>query len=395
MLDQLAAAFDRQDYKTAASLLKQLQQQSPDSPWVTLYLGRLREGTGKLDTAEAIYRGLLQSTTNSKVAAQARLGMQRLAQLQAGQPVAQPIMQQPVQPPIPESVPTERKTSERQATEQNSLEKNIPEKTPTESDPGVLILDVLAPEQRQLAAQRFGRIVNLDAYSARMLLPSRGWRLYRMGTISELKQLGEKLKQAEIPAFWQPLSAIQALKVFRVHYIEAASPQVKVICENEAGQLGGLAFDWSEVPNRVEGRLPIFEDVVDLDAHNQLTRREKTQDYAQVIDLHLPRRHCILRFGDWNYQFGQGVLFDASQDGGLSITQLTNRIRWNQLVYFLDQHLSASPVWTEFPQFAETALDLLPLIDLKSQIDLLRKAPSNWDQAFQLYSGLVFRSQSC
>jgi len=387
MLDQLAAAFDRQDYKTAASLLKQLQQQSPDSPWVTLYLGRLREGTGKLDTAEAIYRGLLQSTTNPKVAAQARLGMQRLAQLQAGQPV--------VPLPVPESVPTERKTSERQATEQNRPKRNTiektTEKTTAESDPGVLILDVLAPEQRQLAAQRFGRIVNLDAYSARMLLPSRGWRLYRMGAISELKQLGEKLKQAEIPAFWQPLSAIQALKVFRVRYIEAASPQVKVICENEAGQLGGLMFNWSEVPNRVEGRLPIFEDVVDLDAHNQLTRREKTQDYAQVIDLHLPQRHCILRFGDWNYQFGQGVLLDASQDGGLAITQLTNRIRWNQLVYFLDQHLSAAPVWTEFQQFAETALDFLPLLDLKSQIDLLRKAPSHWDQAFQLYSGLVFR----
>jgi len=113
--------------------------------------------------------------------------MKRLAQLQAGQPV--------VPPPVPESVPTERKTSERQATEQNRPKRNTiektTEKTTAESDPGVLILDVLAPEQRQLAAQRFGRIVNLDAYSARMLLPSRGWRLYRMGAISELKQLGE------------------------------------------------------------------------------------------------------------------------------------------------------------------------------------------------------------
>jgi len=370
MLDQLAAAFDRQDYKTAASLLKQLQQQSPDSPWVTLYLGRLREVTGRLETAESIYRGLLQSTTNPKVAAQARQGVQRLVQLRAVQPV--------IQPTVLQSLPTDSPTKSNAA----------------ESDPGVMILDVLAPEQRQQAAQRLGQIVKLDAYSARMLLPSRGWRLYRIGAVGELKQLGEKLKQAEIPAFWQPLSAIQSLKVFQVHYIESASPQVKVICENEAGQLGGLSFDWSEVPNRVEGRLPIFEDVVDLDAHNQLTRREKTQDYAQVIDLHLPQRHCILRFGDWSYEFGQGVLLDASQDGGLSITQLTNRIRWNQLVYFLDQHLGASPVWTEFPQFAETALDFLPLIDLKSQIDLLRKAPSNWDQAFQLYSGLVFRSQS-
>ncbi|MBW4464573.1 MAG: tetratricopeptide repeat protein [Pegethrix bostrychoides GSE-TBD4-15B] len=371
MLDQLAAAFERQDYKAAASLLKQLQQQSPDSPWVTFYLGRLREGTGKLEAAELIYRSLLQATANSKVAAQARLGIQRLAALKTALKTAQPTgAESGVNPGA--SVTT--------GAAQHSTD-----------EPGLLVLKAIEPEYRQQSAQRFGQIMGLEAYSARMILPGRGWRLYRVGTVTDLAQVSQKLTQAEIPAFWQPLSAINTIRVFRVRYIETASPQVKIICENEAGQTGGLSLHWSEVSARVEGRLPIFEQVVDLNARNQLTRRETTQDYAQVIDLHLPQRSCMLRFGDWNYQFDQGVLLDASQDGQLSVTELSNRIRWNKLVYFLDQQLSTVPVWTEFSQFAETALDLLPLIELESKIDLLRKAPSYWDQAFQLYSGLIFR----
>ncbi len=358
MLDQLAAAFDRQDYKTAATLLKQLQQQMPDSPWVKLYLGRLREVSGKLNVAGSLYRQLLQETTNPKVVGQARLGLQRLAELD--------------------------KTRQELASTEPTVE-------PSNTNPGFLVLDTVSPELRQAAAQKFAAIMKLDAYTARLLLPSRGWRLYRVGAIGELQRYGQALQQAEIPAFWVPLTAIQAIRVFRVHYLEAASPQVSVVCENEAGQLGSLRFDWSEVKNRVEGRLPIFEAVVDTNVRNQLTRKEQTQDYAQVLDLHLPKRNCVLRFCDWNYEFQQGVIFDASQDGGLPVVHSTNRIRWNQLLYFLDGCLATVPVWVEFPQFAETALEHLSLVrGLQSRIDLFRKAPSDWDRAFQLYGGLVF-----
>jgi hypothetical protein len=357
MLDQLAAAFERQDYKTAAFLLKQLQLQAPDNPWVKFYGGRLREAAGKLDAAETIYRQLLRETTNPKVAAQARLGLQRLADLAQSQ----------------------RELAPAQATDDASPEV------------GFLILEAVTPERRQLAAQQVARIMNLDAYTARLLLPSRGWRLYRVGSIAELQWYGQELLKGGISAFWVAMAKIQAIRVFQVHYLQAASPQATVVCENELGQLGSLSFNWSEVAKRVEGRLPIFEDVVDTDSRNQLTRKEKTQDYAQIMDLHLPQRNCILRFSDWSYQYQQGVLFDASQDGELSVAQSTNRIRWNQLVYFLDTYLAAVPVWTEFSPFAETALEHLSLVrELKSHIDLFRKAPSPWDPAFQLYSGLVF-----
>jgi hypothetical protein len=359
MLDQLAAAFERRDYQLASALLKQFQQQQPDSPWVKLYGGKLREVAGKLDTAAVIYREVLQETANSKVAAQARQGLQRVTDLL-------------------------------KAAKQQQKEQQIAEATanPGNMSPGVLVLEAV-PERRQAAAQQFGQIMNLDAYTARMLLPSRGWRLYRVGAIGELQVYGQALRQAEVPAFWLPLTAVEAIRLFRVHYLEAVSP-VTAICENESGQIGSLTFDWAEVVQRVEGRLPVFEDVVDIDARNQLTRKEKTQDYAQVIDLHMPSRNSILRLGDWNYQFQQGVVFDARQDGEIPMMQVTNRIQWNQLVSFLDDRLVEAPVWTDFSLFAETAFDHLSLMHLKSHVDLFRKAPSQWDQAFQLYSGLVF-----
>ncbi|MCU0526457.1 MAG: tetratricopeptide repeat protein [Elainella sp. Prado103] len=357
MLEQLVAAFDRQDYKTAAALLQQLQQQTPDSPWVKLYAARLREVAGKLESAKSLYRQLLQGAANSKVIAQARQGLQRIGE-------------------------------QEQAKQRSTIAESEP--SAPASEPGVLILEAIDLAHRQTAAQQFAAILKLDAYTARLLLPSRGWRLYRVGPIHELQTLGQALQRASIPTFWRSLSTIQAIRVFRVHSISAIAPQISVICANEAGQLGSLGFNWSEVSNRVEGRLPIFEEVVDRRAWNQLTRKEKTQDYAQVIDLHLPNRGCILRFADWSYQFQQGIVFDANQDGSLPTPQSTNRLRWNQLVHFLDDRLVMVPVWSEFPQFAETALEHLTFINsLPAHIDLFRKAPSKWDLAFQLYSGLV------
>lgn len=78
MLEQVAAAFERQDYRTAAELLKQMLQKSPQDPWVQFYLGRLHEVSGKLEAAKNVYRHLLQSAINSKILAQARQGLQRL-----------------------------------------------------------------------------------------------------------------------------------------------------------------------------------------------------------------------------------------------------------------------------------------------------------------------------
>ncbi|NJO40500.1 MAG: tetratricopeptide repeat protein [Cyanobacteria bacterium CRU_2_1] len=358
MIEQVAAAFDRKDYKTAIQLLKQLQKQSPDNPWVKFYIGRAQEVSGKLESAEAAYRKLLQETTNPKVAIQAREGLQRL-----------------------ENIAKERR---QQAISQATAD-------PANAGIGFLILEPVPSEARQTAAQAFARIMKLDPYTARLQLPSRGWRLYRTGAMAELQIYGQNLRSADIPVFWAALAAIQTIRVFQVHHFQSVSPQVTIICQDETNQLGSLTFDWSEVKSRVEGMLPIFEDVVDLGVFNKLKRKEQTQDYVHVLDLHLPKRNCILRVCDRTYQFHQGVIFNARQDGQTPPNQITTRIQWNQWLGFLHHQLPSVPIWSDFMPFAETALDHLDLIkDLEAHIDLLRKAPTNWDAAFQLYSGLVF-----
>ncbi len=83
MLNQVATAFDQQDYRTVAKLLKAWEQQAPQDPWFKLYLGRYQEATQHPEAAETLYRQLLQEGANPKISTQARQGLQRLAALRA------------------------------------------------------------------------------------------------------------------------------------------------------------------------------------------------------------------------------------------------------------------------------------------------------------------------
>ncbi|GAB1542246.1 tetratricopeptide repeat protein [Scytonema sp. NUACC21] len=352
MLEQVAAALEHKDYPTAAKFLKQLLKESPDNPWVQFYLGRLYEGTGKHQEAEKIYRRLLRDTTNSKLLTQARQGLQRLEDI----------------------VKQERQQAIAQATAD-----------PGNTELGVLILEPLSNEFKTQAAQKFAQIMHLDPYNARLLLPSRGWRLYRAGAVGELKYYGEQLRNAAIPCFWTTLAEIKKIQVFQVsHFLESTSGATAV-CRNDANQLGSLNFDWSEVKGRVQGLLPIFEQVVDRDARRKLERKIQTQDYFQFCDLHLPSRGCILRLYDNGYQFQQGteIADNASQN--------TIRINWNSLLSWMDRKLPQVGVSSDFAHFVETALDRTDLLSqIQSHMQLFRREPSYWDQAFHLYSSLVF-----
>jgi hypothetical protein len=152
------------------------------------------------------------------------------------------------------------------------------------------------------------------------------------------------------------------------------------------------------VSQRVEGRLPIFEQVVDLDARGKLQRKTQTQDYAQFCDLHLPTRKTILRLCDRDYQFQQGIELSPQPqnhptpgESPSSLSQTTNRINWNKLRDFLNRQRPQTPVFSDFTNFAETALDYKEMLTrLPAHIDLFRRQESLWDSAFELYSGLVF-----
>jgi len=355
MLNQLLAAFDRQDYPQVARILAVLPL---NDPWRILYQGRLWEVTEQWPQAEAAYRQLLQTDCILKIASQARQGLQRLEGL-------------------------------RQAQQQQAIVQATA--SPETTELGVLVLTPVPLATKAQAAQQFARIMQIDPYLARMLLPSRGWRLYRTGAIGELQVYGQQLQAAGIPAFWRSLASISQIPVIQVRYIESAEAQVTIVSEPEGNPGGSFTFAASDVTQRVEGRLPIFEDVVDLDPRGRLQRKSKTQDHAQICDLHLGQRGCILRLCDSGYRFNQGLDFTPATVLTDALNQQTAWANWQGLLHFLNQHFPECPIWTAFATFAETALDHPDLLrQLSPRINLFRRAASDWDPAFHLYSSLVF-----
>ncbi|HTL89798.1 MAG TPA: tetratricopeptide repeat protein [Leptolyngbya sp.] len=359
-LDQIAAAFDRQDYNVAARLLREFLQASPQNPWGQVYKARLYEVSDNLEGATAIYQHLLKNVTHPKIVSHARQGLQRIE--------AKLLLQR------------------QQAIEQAKSE-------PENIEPGLLILEAIAPEARSQAAKDFARILNLDIYTARLQLPNRGWRIYRLGAIGELSFYSQHLKAANISSFCTTESDLKQIPVFEVmHFIDYV-PQVVLVCQNEQGQLGSMTFDWSEISQRVQGQLPIFERVIDSSIRQgvQRQRKEKTQDYVQVCDLHLPKRRCILRLCDWRYQFEQGIEFGAMGDQTIELDQSINRLHWNSLLNFLNEQMLGKKAWSDFTTFGETAIEFPVLLDrLPAQIYPYGQDETLWSAAFQLYSSLAF-----
>jgi tetratricopeptide (TPR) repeat protein len=352
MIEQVASAFEKKDYHTAAKLLKQLLKDSPDNPLVHLYLGKLHEVSGKLDKAEKVYRQLLRHSTNAKIVMSARQGLVRLEEIE-----------------------------EKQRQDAIAQAKSNPEN----QQAAVLILQPIPNDLKKEAAQKLSSIIAVDVYSARLSLPSRGWRLYRSGTLGELKFYGEQLSNAGIPCFWTTIAAINKIEVFQVHYFQDFTTKVTAVCENNHKQLGSLVFEWSEVTAQVQGLLPIFEQVVDLNPRGKLQRKTQTQDYFHFCDLHIPGRNCILRVYDNGYKFHKGVAISPQT------SQNTIRINWNNLLAFLNTKLPQVKIWSDFNPFALTILDQTDVLQqIKSNIYLFRREKTNWDAAFGLYSSLIF-----
>jgi tetratricopeptide (TPR) repeat protein len=358
-IEQVAAAVNSKNYRQAASLLKNLLKTSPNNPWVQFYTARLHEETGNGDAAEKIYRLLLRSTTIPKLLAQARQGLKRIEDRE--------------------------KEVRQQAIAQAKAD-------PRNSQAGLLVLEPLSETAKAEAVKNFARIMKLDLYTARLHLPTKGWRAYRAGPIGELQVYSQELLNSKIPNFWVSLAEIETIHVFRVCYFQSISPQPTVICKNEADQLGALSFQWSEVKQRVEGLLPIFEQVVEYNlSRNEVERKEATQDYAKFYDLHLPGRRSILRLSDFNYDFQQGIDFTPPQVKTRQVEQTINRLLWNHLLQVLEQQFSEMPVWDNFKFFGETVQDYPEVLKrIKPHIELFRREPSDWDPAFHLYSSLVF-----
>lgn len=363
MLDQIAAAFQDRNYHRVVQLLRALKQQDPENPWVQFYTGRLYEASGRAKMAETIYRQLLRQVESPKLVSQARQGLQRFETLEA-----------------------ERR--------QQAIDRAMAD--PDQGQLGLLVIEPIAVSARSRVAEQLARILRLDRYTARLLLPTRGWRPLRTGRIGELQVYGRELQAAGVQSFWVSLAAIERIRVFQVQFFQSLAPTATVIYRDEIGQRGELTFPWSEIARRVEGQLPLFEQVVDLDARGKLKRKEQTQDFAHLYDLHLPDRRCILRLCDRNYQFSKTLTDGKTRALEEEHQLLTVRSQWNDLLDQLDQQLSQAPTYSDFTAFAEIAREQIGIINhLEPHIQLLRRQESSWDTAFHLYSALAFlRSQA-
>jgi tetratricopeptide (TPR) repeat protein len=353
MFDLVISALEQREFSRAQKLLQAWQQEKPRDPWLALALARYWEATGNFERAEPTYRQLLQAGAHAKLTAQARQGIARVQASQADQ----------------------RQALLEQARSQ-----------PGSEVAALLVLEPVQGEAREAAAQALAQVMQMDIYTARLTLPGQHWRLYRVGNAGELTYFSQQLRDRQMPAFTAPIRPIQTLQVFRVQYFAALQPQPQVICQNAAGQQGSITFAWPEVSQIVRGHLPILESVVDLGPWGKLQRREVTQDYADVMDLHLPGRSCILRLCDRTYRHRQSALPAAASAQAVP----TAHAAWASLTQVLSQRATAIST-ASFSGFGKTALEFLDLLpSLPSHLDLGRKVPSKWDAAFHLYSGLRF-----
>jgi hypothetical protein len=360
MLDKIEAALQSGDLAEITQLLSTLDEQDP---WTQLYWARLWEETEKAQQAESTYRSLLRQAENPKLTLAARQGLERLQM-------------------------------ERVQTRKQAIAEAIAD--PAKTETGVLILAPIAPDRKTDAAQAMAQIMNIEPYRARMLLPSQSIRLYRVGAIGELEFYGQQLVKQGIPAFWLPLSQLQAVSVYPVLHFKSTEGIAKVVLQAETNRaLQSIQFSWTDVRARVEGQLPIFEEVIDRDSRGKLLRKEQTQDRANFCDLHLPKQNCILRFSDAVYQFNQGVSLEIDPKANNPLKNSTAWANWRQVSHILDQNLTQQPVWSNFENFAETALEHPDLLSkLPSHINLFRREDSDWDPAFQLFSALLFLRSS-
>lgn len=347
---QIVAALENNDYKQVTRLLKRWQASEPSNPLLRLYAAQLQEKTNRLEAAEKNYLKLLKQAPGSKVMSQARAGVQRI---------------------------------QKQQTEQKALE--LEKSRAVEGGDESAVLAIAAPPEaeRQQAVQGIAKVLNLDAYTARQKLPSSGFRLHRAGTWGELNYHQKALAKENIPTLSAKIVDIKSLQTFQICYFETLSPQPTVVCKNSDGQLGKIAFDWREVSQRVVGQLPIFEQVVDLGPWGKTKHKEQIQDYVQVTDLHLLGRQIILRLCDRLYKYQQGANLSKQPE-------VNSRILWNQLLLHISS-ATKSPQHNDFTRFGEGTLEFINLLPvIEPHLDIDRRAPSDWDIAFHLYSSLCY-----
>lgn len=360
MLEQVEAALQGRDYQTASNILAKMTQKQPNNCQVKLYSGKLQEATAQLEKAEQTYRQLMQSDlVEPRVLQAARQGIKRIEAAQAAK------------------IETIRK-----AATQDFI---VNEQRIDDLSAAILILEPVAAAAKMAMAIKFAQIMKIEPYSARLLLPSRSSRVYRTGSMNEMSCYEHQLQAAGVPAFALSIKQVNQPQIIQVKSIESFSPKAQIIALNGYGTDFLRSYYWTEVQAVVQGLLPIFEEITQTSVSTTKTKiqyKSQILDYVQVWDLHLPRIKTILRICSHNYAFPVG-----QKKAGI----VSNRENWQKLIDKISAHVTTAQHWNEFTPFAETALEYPDTLEkMPAHLQLVRRQPSNWDQAFQLYSGAIF-----
>jgi len=366
VLEQLLQALQTEDYTTAASFLAELEAREPENPWILFGTARLHEAQSHFEEAGALYRQILRQASGNKLISHARQGIVRVENLQAER----------------------RQVEIATARDRGSTE------------PGLLVLTAVPAADRQAAARSLAQVTGIEAYAARLQIPSRGMRPLRTGPLGELEFFAQSLQQSGVPCFCCSQTTLQALSAIPVVALEPKG-EVRAIAHLQNGD--PIEFAWADVRGRVVGEIPLPGEVVDVDRRSLKTfRKTDTLDYARFCDLHLGAPQMILRLSDrhYNFQYHADLFSDTATTG----TEILTRMKWDRLLAFIAEAVSPeTPLHSDFVAFAGAIVDAMHLqkllAGLETHIDLTAervkldpaatRQEALWDAAFMLYSALL------
>jgi hypothetical protein len=363
MIEQVEAALQRRDYRTAKSLLEKLAQKQPDSPFVKLYSAKLQETSQHFDLAEQVYRHLLQTALEPKILQEARQGIARIKEAQTAQ-------------------------IEKSRAAALAATLAAPAHNYESTANYLLILEPINNEIKAIVAPKFAQIMKLDSYTAQMHLPGRSWRLYRVGSEQEINFYVDQFALAKIPAFGMGIESLKQPQVMMIRSIEQFSPRLEFTTTDNYGSESSQRCAWADIKTIVTGLLPIFEEITEK---TQTVKESKTRyrtqilDYVQVCDLHLPSKNIILRLCSQHYNFQKDL------DPSYKNLQ-TSRESWQRIIDQVQEQAIRAQTWKDFTPFANTALEYPEVLKrIPAHLNIIRRQPSLWDPAFQIYSTAILQ----
>ncbi len=357
-LAEIEQMLQQCQWQKAQSALATWRSQYPHEPQLKILEARLAYGMGQVSQAEEIFREILRSATQTHILAEARKGLRQIEE-------------------------DEVRQRQRRAEEiaNSSAGQGL----------GFLALLPVSPDNvslRSKTVERLARILRTDVYTAKFKLPTRHLKIIRIGVIADLQAHGEALQQAEIPAVWISQKAIAEIPIQGVRYFEILGlGEVRAVHSQ-----GDTRFALGEVSARVEGLLPTYGNVFDLNAKYQIIRREQVLDRVRICDFHLPQRQLILRFHDSNYQFNQGMQVAVPQT--LPNIKPTVQQRWQAMLAWFANAMPHATIHDDFSHFQDMLMMYPDFVkEITPRIDLYRPKPQLVDNCFEVYSATLFLLQ--